>query len=1730
MILQSFLLGNLLSLCMKIIHSVVVVGLYYGFLTTFSIGPSYLFLLRARVMEEGTEKEVSATTGFITGQLMMFISIYYAPLHLALGRPHTITALVLPYLLFHFFWNNHKNFFDYGSTTRNSMRNLSIQCVFLNNLIVQLWNYFILPSSTLARLVNIYMFRCNNKILFVTSSFVGWLIGHILFMKWIGLVVFWIRQNPSIRSNKYLVPELINWMARIFSILLFITCVYNLGRMPSPIFTTKLNSETQERGESEEEEESNVENISETEETQQETQQEKEESTEEDPSFFSEEREEIRVNEKEKTKGTCYKDRPVYEDSYLNGYQYNGELVKEEQKEKIFFWFEKPFITFLFDYQRWNRPLRYIKIKKDPLENAIRNEMSQYFFYPSKSDGKQKMSFTYLPSLATFSERIELHMFLTDKLFSEESDYYKSFYTDNEKRRYNLSNELLIRIKALEKGFPLLDIIDKKIRLCNDNNNTYLPKACDPFLHGPYRGTINSHKTLTKTKEKYSINKIYQLLFNNLNDLNLKKRKNTYQRNSLEFDTELFFNCIGNSLYSMNQFLFEPISIFILRKEELLTRQTKLNLQLKNQEKLEFDGVTSDFIGLEEISKQIPKWLYKLNNGYRREEPLGEESSINYGILSRQSKYLMIYTDPDDDYNDTINTIPTNEQEEAIILLDYFPQSDFNHDLIKGSIRAQRRKMITLTFFQANAHSPLFFDRIEKTIFFYTSEMKNLLFRNFSRKEEEYKKGYLEEEKNKKIEESLEIAEAWENIPSAQTTRSLLLLAQAFIRKYIIFVSLIIVKNISLILLLQTPEWAEDWKDWNREMHIKCTSTGLQLSEKEFPINWLTEGMQIKIMFPFQLTLWRKSKKEILLKEKIKEKNDCFFLTVSGMETEVPFGSPRKKSSFFKKELKKIIRKIGKNIVLSLKEKTKFKWIAKKAIIIKKIMKELDKLNPFSLFELVKIKIYEPTNNKKIKELKTHQKVSNEPIMESQSITERSLIEKNNKDVFARTIIIQNKIKKIQKDKEKLTKYNKNKSKKKMWKIRIIIKYIYIRLIRKLNYFIKSLSYKNYINMILLGIYFDDTNLPIFVKSIKKWSNPIRSVDNQEKRDKKNKKKTQIGTTKRKEFYNTYIVNNKLFFDLSYLSQAYVLYKLSQTSLLNNLHFISLISDKGIYQFLKDQIKEFFITQAIRNYDFNHNKMIKYKIIEWKDWFKAHYPYNLFNKTWRKKRKKKKSKDYTIKNRYSISLDLYKKKNNSLASSIKTNDYITNSLPSQKDKFNKSYNYNLLSYQYLNWSCATQNNFTIYDSKLKRNFIIYLCNICNIHKSKNCYESLNRYRINDRKEKGLSDTYHNNLDRKLFDSKMIYFLTATSQNRNSFHGNNYFFNWMGLNQDKINDNVSTIPSLFFPEVIPHFNAYQMKPWLLPTQSLIFDEKNIAANDKIHVQLENYNQENLLNISLSEKEIKKKDTEEDDIIKNIQKSTNKKIKQWNKKKEKELDFFFPKDFLFQLRWNNNSFTQRMMDNIQISCLLLKLPNPKEVVVSSIHRGEIDFDVMLIQNKFDLTELIEKGIFIIEPIFLSQIRDKQFVVYQILTISLTNKNQSPKKKNINHLNKENLEKRILLPNNMRINEDKRDYHFIFYENMLSYQRRREWRILNCFNFYTLNDIDFLNEKNRRKYKKKDFFNCLNNNVDLNIEKNPFMKYRFFLWPNYRLEDLACMNRYWFDTQKGIHFSMLKTHMYP
>ena len=77
-------------------------------------------------------------------------------------------------------------------------------------------------------------------------------------------------------------------MARIFSILLFITCVYYLGRIPSPILTKKL-KETSKTEEGVEERDLEIETTSEM----KGTKQAQKGSTEEDPSssLFSEEKE-----------------------------------------------------------------------------------------------------------------------------------------------------------------------------------------------------------------------------------------------------------------------------------------------------------------------------------------------------------------------------------------------------------------------------------------------------------------------------------------------------------------------------------------------------------------------------------------------------------------------------------------------------------------------------------------------------------------------------------------------------------------------------------------------------------------------------------------------------------------------------------------------------------------------------------------------------------------------------------------------------------------------------------------------------------------------------------------------------------------------------------------------------------------------------------------------------------------------------------------------------------------------------------------------------------------------------------------------------------------------------------------------------------------------------------------------------------------------------------------------
>nr|CUR00576.1 ycf1 [Acacia anthochaera]CUR00596.1 ycf1 [Acacia anthochaera] len=1750
MILNCFRLENLVSLCTKIINSVVVVGLYYGFLTTFSIGPSYLFLLRARFMEEGTEKKVSATTGFITGQLMMFISIYYAPLHLALGRPHTITFIALPYFLFHFFCdnNNHKHLLNYGSTNQNSMRNFSIQRIFLNNLILQLLNLFILPSSMLVRLVNIYMFRCNNQFLFLTSSFVGWLIGHILFMKWVGLVLVWIQKlvlvwiqkknsikyNVLIRSNKYIMSELRNWMSRIFISFLFISSLYYLGRTPVPafIFNKKL-SEIQESGEIDKKEGGEIDKN------------EKIGAESLSASLFSE-----------------YLSASLFSKERENSYK----IDEREEKDKEIFRLEKPFLRMIFDYKRFDLPLRYIK--NDRFENAVRNEMSQFFFHTSQSDGKERISFTCPSSLSTFLEMMQrkTSLFTTEKLSYDELDNHWS--SINEQKRNNLSNQFLNRAEALDKEFFALDVLEKKIRLCNDETKKYLPKIYDPLLNGPYRGRIKksflfSIKNKTYKKNYILINKIHAILLNiNTDYPDFEQKIDRFDKKSLSNEIRFFFNLISQfSGKSVSNFNFKGLYLF--REHEKMDSEAK-----KEKMKFLFDAILTDAndktiinrkkcIGIKESSKKVPRWSYKFIDEDEYLESNGTRE--DYEICSRRPKPpVVIYTDTDH-----------SGGKEEFSLIDYSPQSDFSRDIIKGSRSVQTRKTVNWKILQASPHSPLFLDKIDESSFFSFEIFEKIFFLNwmwknknteltisdYTREEKKNKKGI----KKKDEADRMEIAEAWENTQNGQQIRSLLLVTHWIIRKYILLPSLIITKNIVRILLFQSPEWSEDLKDWNREMYIKCTYTGVPLSETEFPKDWLTEGIQIKVLFPFRLKPWHRYRSKLRspqkekdpMKKKVKVKRlDFFFFTVFGMEVDLPFSSSYlKRRSFFDpifKELKKRIKIWKKNFFQRTKSflnitKEKAQWIIQIILFLKEKRKEL------SLSELSKIKIYELNEIQKDSTKSKSNPMIYESTIPIQSInwTDCSLTEKKIKDLNDRT-------KKIRKQIEEFKKDNKKGSERNIWQI---LQKRNVRLFRKSHYFFKIFIERVYIDIFLCIINIPKINVQLFLESTKKILNKNKYIYNNEaneerkRSDKKDQSLIHFISTIKKSTCNIRNMNSQNFCDVSSLSQAYVFFKLSQTQVINldKYKLRSLFEYHGTPLFLKNEIKDYFFgVQGISHSKLKHKSAPNSVMNQWTNWLKGLYQYELsqnewsrlvlVSQKWRNKMNERhvaQNKDLTKYHSYEKNgLILYKKQE-------------IDSLTNQKKKMKKLYGYDLFSYKSINYADKKDSYIYGYRSSFQANNNQAISYNCNTRKKKKLDMTddipiknyIVQYSILDMEK---------NLDRKYFDWRILNFCLRNQMHfGGSIDTDSYFtlhqeinpsnknqkknlFDWMGMNVEILNRSIANRESFFLYKNWIFYNAYTSNPWIIPIKFLFFNlnvNQNVSEKKKITEKNKNkteYASRLNLEASLSKKE---KDVKEDYAGSDIKKSVKK--DRYTNNIEAELNCFLRRFLPVQFNWDD-CLDERIMNNIQVYCLLLRLKNLKEVAIASIQRGELSLDIMKIKNQKDFTltelnkntELIKNGILSIEPTRLSRRNHEQFNMYQIIVLSFIHKRkQKIIKKSITRTRDQKLTE----------NKEKKNYDLLVPENILSARRRRELRILILFNPKNRNSV----HRNKAFYNENKVNNCcqvLATSKDLDRDKKKLINLKLFLWPNYRLEDLACMNRYWFDTNNGSRFSMVRLHMYP
>nr|AGW96734.1 hypothetical chloroplast RF19 [Ipomoea nervosa] len=1875
------------SVYYKIINSVLAAGLYYGFLSAFSIKTSHLLLLRTLVFEEEeeTKKRIVAKTGLIMGQILLFISIYYKPFHIALTRPRTITALGFFYIFFQIFWKSQKRVF----ANQNSMSNLS--CIFLNHLILQqLLNTCILPSSAARRLVNIYAFRSNNKMLFVTSSFFAWFIGQILVCEFFEL------------AGKHIRIELAGkYFHFFFVILFFMMSLHSFGRIPSPILLPKMSDRSQIetralrlKGTDEEEENDQI-----------------DEEIEQEMEEIEQEIEEIeqqrklanhlkKKKDREKKQGAGgHSDKEVhsnsnnwYSKSKIEVLTSEMRVIKEKEKKNIM-------SPLLFDYRRWHRPFRYIQNNR--LEQAIRNEMSQYFFDTQQSDGKERISFTYPRSLSTFLKMIKRKInILLEKTLSNELD--NAWVSRNKKKMNHLKNDFFNRINHLDKEKidreieqekereqKAVEILETRTRLCIQDDKTkqeyYLPQMYDPFLNGPYRGKIKKelppsiikNTLIADSRETGEQNRLHDLLLPNSNNespefqitkileigdileidafssIVIDKISKKVPRWSYKLISELqqlSFHYSPPAEHEIRSrrvigeyILFDPQKTYTTTKAT--DKETKTNAS-KETDTVDKETKTNASKETDTVDKETKTNASKETDTVDKEtkpDASKETDTIDKETkpdANKETDTIDKETKPDANKEtptvdkETKTKTPEEEakedEERGIVLMRYGHQPDFRHGLIKGSMRTQRRKIVIEKLFQANAHSPLFFDRIKKKLFSFAIPRPvqlNRIFRNWSarkgfrilestdeqtKREEKPKRESKKKSERVKERKRLEIEEAWDIFELTQTLRGCILIAQSSLRKNLILPSLIIGKNLGRMLLLQSPEWSEDFEEWNREKHIKCTYTGNPFSETEFPENWLIQGIQIKILYPFHLKPWHTSKS-------LTSRDDVCFLTIFGRETELPFGSPRKTPSFFEPILKELRKKIEKyekvtaESVLKKILKNLFKKVSKETRttnqnlpFIKKIEKDLSKGKPIFLFRSREIGGME-----KEKDSRISNQIINESFSQIQKIqipdwTNSSLIETKMQDMTDRTSAIKNQIERITEEKKKVTleldisTYKKScrlELSKKIWQS-VKIKNI----ICKFHYFRKFFILLIYKDFILYNIHIRQMKTRRFLESIKNLIEKYISKNETNKKIMNKKTKNTIHFISNIKTYNSCKKNSEIFCDLSNLSQAYVFYKISQTGVVNLSKLRSVLQHHGTSFFLKTQMKDSFRTQGIFQSEVIHKKLQRSITSQWKNWLRGNYQYDLSQIIWSSLMSQKQKWRNRV-NRYCRSQKKDLKKWNSCGkyqlSHYKKKKGL-NSLSNQKDNFQKCYRYDLLSYKSIN--NENKGDSVFYRSipqVTKRQAVSD-----NYNMSQNSLFAITgNIPINifiGRIERVYIPYIEKNLNRKYFNWENIYFdlrkkvaieswvgVNPSSNQKTRIGTNNFqlidpidkeeekdpfnqnpeinqpnspnsFFDWMGMNEQILNRPISNLELWFFPEFVRLFNVYKTKPWIIPSKLLLLNsnlsetdnkKKNIAENKnleeedstksdmkkgtkksktnsekksktnsekKSETDSENQSETDSENQSETNSENQSETDSENQSETDSEKKSETDSENQSLSRREVRELFMKKYFLLQLRWDQRNIGQNIRKNVRILSLPKSSINLETMTISCIERRKLQLNVMWKSKRnLSILKFFKNMRVVMDRLGLSVKNNGQFLMYQTIGISLVHKSK----------NKTNQQYR-----KQRIIRARENNHFdaLVLENILSSRRRRELRILICFNSNNWNDVDtnsvFFNENGVK--------NCSHFWEERNPrdkEKNELIQFKFFLWPNYRLEDLACMNRYWFDTNNGSRFSILRIHMY-
>ena len=1830
------LLWDPLSSWIEVSGPIILFGLYYGFLTTLPFGPSKIYSMRSFFLGE-TLYGLIAISGSITGQLIVFLSMYYSPLYAALWKPHAITLLVVPYMFFRFFQINKEPSSSESLHPINSINNPKNLSIFMGGLILQLLNPILLANPVLTRLVNLFLFRYGDNISFVISSFCGWLGGHILFIILTKFVSFRIERNSPI---DYTILK--RYIHRTFSILLLSYCSFYLGRAPSP--------------------------------------------------YLKNRNDDIGIGDKN--------DRSVTRDDHSVAVaRDDGSVTRDPKKlkglpkEEDLLWFEQPWPIMFFDHHQAYRPIRYIGNSPFTQLGPVKTEVSQYFFGTYLSDGKQRISFTFLPSVLVLGEKLGKYRDLSDTSCSSEDPYHRWIHT-MKRRRDSLGKEFSDRVKALSNGSPVGNVMERKVKFSNSQGDSFT-EMYDPFLNGAFRGTINQsefprmlndsiisnlsdftevfmkdrkegfpndkfgygyhishhwqeleHESfrlpweplptdtvrslvpITKSSERGKVesiskwlyllveriipNKIFKEYVSNIDSSNIDYSFGNliYPKDLLEMPSDqiqeiyakdddssinflwleivlrvayidivpeiascnerIYTNYLVN-IYSgidgrnvaptgtikweliLDLFTTEQIFLFesLAQHEWTILRNCRGNVstddstQTKDFLTLYKEILSNEPLQIREIRKHVPRWSSGLM--------LGEYDDLTITLTTTN----MIRP------RKVRSTLTFGVGQRQIILNRYFAESDYRRNLIRGSIRAQRRKIMIWKRIQPNVHSLFFLVRMEIPTYpkdyYDTSDSDRVNMEQIQKEIREKIQKYKESEPvphSPTIVESL--CSLWSEL---NHLRGLLLVAQSILRKRIILPSLIIAKNIGRILLFQVPEFSEDWEEMRREVHIRCAPDGTEYSETEFPDNWKKNGMQIKLLFPFRLKPWHRSKL------RFENRLRWSYLTILGLETDVPYGDPNPKlgpfSKFFQPIFKKLIfKKLKRGLIIFKKLK---RGLRREFIIFKKLKKQLMGSTGIGRVSRVryidKSELNDRIQNQLPSEATPMGSANDSPEVNDQFGYGTRTI--NVKDPDDRTTTMKERIESIAiinsspitgmslVDSEINTGSKGSLNmlgstfKKRLVQIRRIpgrFRNKSVQLIRKRFYSMKLIKlFLKRMDRDLLPsvIHFIGSNIKFWIRSA--W---IRSTGN-------------IATIygrifilnndlsrrNRDKITNYYSINEKIQdFEIRpdrnmfSMSQAYVFHKIWQMRTMNRSYSKYLLESRAqaSYPLIKKKIKELLDIQRI----LDHEKPQDLKENDWKQWLRCSDRYNLSPQIWSRinprKWRNRVSKQCTC---YEERFIPYEQQKDSIFAAV-----MEPSLGLLR-KMNKRYRYDLLSYSYLN---STKES--------------------DIHRPPVEPDIPDEKDITDRegilREKFIRDIIEE--DWKGTDFNIV------NGPHSTINITDLITNKQGIDETRRDrDNVGIMDS---PEIEKRGSGLDLKFWLFPellgidniydTKSKRLPGKSILREERDRKKMEEEEREettDVLEQGIGERigvrsyvqNKKGKEHSWNDEYGEVEDQQTGEVEDQQTGEAEDQQTGEAEDQQIgevEDRRTNKVFVQyKAVEAIgeesvfklsDICRVMSGIKDPDQYLWSNIQEGNVNLDLMFRLLKKDSNEneiweenLIQgdaptkvsheneiwrdKQIMVPEPYRLPSILDDQFLMYKIVSISLKFQNRAREWRDGN-LSNGSVQRRKFL------GDEKNILSSLNLEDILLPKRRREFRILNRFDPEN-NHVGFSNGKDIQNDEE-----LMGRDQHLSVDTTQIIKR--FLWPSYRLEDLICMNRYWFNTNDGSRSAMLRIRMYP